>query len=280
MVPILKDAGQIDGKLGQDTVAASSVADFGSVVLLSLLFSTSGGSAGGRIVLLFAFVVLVAVTAAAVLLADRWMQLRTVLRRLQDTTAEIRVRAAVVLLMAFAALAERFGLETILGAFMAGAVVGLVDRDTSTHPRFRAKLEGIGYGFVIPVFFVASGLRLDLRGLIHEPSALLRVPLFLLALLIVRAVPALLYKRSLGRRASLAVGLLQATSLPFIVAASQIGVVMGFMTRITAAALICAGLLSVLLFPTSALALLRDRARSPTGPPVAGQIVQQAGEDG
>ncbi|MGI8336726.1 cation:proton antiporter [Actinomadura scrupuli] len=267
VVPILEDAGQIEGELGQNTVAAASVADFGAVVLLSLLFSTSGGSTGGRIVLLFAFAVLVAVTAGAVLLADRWMRLRREVRRLQDTTAEIRVRAAVVLLMAFAALAERFGLETILGAFMAGAVVGLVDRDTSTHPRFRAKLEGIGYGFVVPVFFVVSGLRLDLRGLFHEPSALLRVPLFLLALLIVRGVPALLYKRSFGRRASLAVGLLQATSLPFIVAASQIGVVIGLMTRVTAAALICAGLLSVLLFPTSALALLRDRARPPAEPP-------------
>ena len=122
------------------------------------------------------------------------------LTRLQDTTAEIRVRCAVVLLVAFVALAERFGLESILGAFLAGAVVGLVDRDSSSHPHFRIKLEAIGYGFLIPVFFVSSGIRLDLSGLLDSPSALARVPLFLLALLAVRGLPALLAARRVGQR--------------------------------------------------------------------------------
>jgi Kef-type K+ transport system membrane component KefB len=167
------------------------------------------------------------------------------------------VRAAVVLLVAFVVLAERFGLETILGAFLAGAVVGLVDRDTTSHPRFRAKLEALGYGFLIPVFFVTSGLRLDLRGLLDDPAALARVPLFLLALLLVRGVPAYLSVRTLGTRSTTAVALLQATSLPFIVTATQIGVLTGLMTPVTAAALVCAGLLSVLLFPALALILLR-----------------------
>jgi Kef-type K+ transport system membrane component KefB len=180
-----------------------------------------------------------------------------VLVRLQDTTAEIRVRAAVVLLVAFVALAEQFGLETILGAFLAGAVVGLVDRDATSHPRFRIKLEALGYGFLIPVFFVTSGLRLDLGGLVDDPAALARVPLFLLALLVVRGVPAFLSIRTLGTRSTAAVGLLQATSLPFIVTATQIGVTTGLMTPVTAAALVCAGLLSVLLFPAGALLLLR-----------------------
>ena len=111
-----------------------------------------------------------AVTASAALAVARSMQpLDETVTRLQDTTAEIRVRAAVVLLVGFVALAAQLGLETILGAFLAGAVVGLVDRDTTSHPHFRTKLEAIGYGFLIPVFFVASGLRLDLGGLIDEP---------------------------------------------------------------------------------------------------------------
>src|SRR5438445_11802175 len=82
--------------------------------------------------------------------------------RLQDTTAQIRVRGAVLLLIGFVGLAERFGLETILGAFMAGVILRLVDRDTATDPHFRLKLEGIGFGFLIPVFFVSSGLEFDL----------------------------------------------------------------------------------------------------------------------
>ncbi|GGI92234.1 sodium:proton antiporter [Saccharopolyspora subtropica] len=257
VVPVLKDAGRADHALGQTTIAASSVADFAAVVLLSLLFSVSGGSTGGRLVSLIVFAAFVAAIGTAVALAGRSMRLGDLFLRLQDTTAEIRVRAAVVLLVAFVVLAEGFGLESILGAFLAGAVVGFVDRDSATHPHFRTKLEAIGYGFLIPVFFVASGVQLDLGGLIATPPALLRVPLFLLALLLVRGFPALLFQRSLGTRDSVAVGLLQATSLPFLVAATQIGTALGLMTAVTGAALVCAGLLSVLLFPPAALVLLR-----------------------
>src|SRR4051794_41468854 len=142
------------------------------------------------------------------------MRLGDVLVRLQDTTAEIRVRLVILLLVAFVALAERLGLETILGAFLAGALVGLVDRDSATHPRFRAKLEAIGYGFLIPVFFVSSGVRLDLRGLLAEPTALLRVPVFLVALLVVRGLPAILYPRSLRTAGGGAARLLAAAGPP------------------------------------------------------------------
>lgn len=260
VVPVLKDAGRVEGDIGQTTIAASSVADFAAVLLLSLLFTTSGGSTGGRVSLLVMFALLVVATAVVIGLAGRSMRLGDALLRLQDTTAEIRVRAAVGLLIAFVVLAEKFGLESILGAFLAGAVVGLLDRDSSTHPQFRVKLEAIGYGFVIPVFFVSSGLRLDLSGLMESPSTLVRVPLFLVALLAARGLPALLYARSLGLRSTVAAGLLQATSLPFIVTATQIGVIVGLMQPVTASALVCAGLLSVLVFPAFALGLLREPA--------------------
>lgn len=267
VVPVLKDARQADGALGQTVIAASSVADFAAVVLLSLLFSTSEGSTGGKLVLLGLFAALVAVIGLAVSLAGRSMRLGDVLTRLQDTTAEIRVRAAVVLLIALVALAEKFGLASILGAFLAGALVGLLDRDASSHPHFRTKLEAIGYGFVIPVFFVTSGLRLDLHALLDNPSALARVPLFLIALLLVRGIPALLYSRIFGRDGVLAAALLQATSLPFIVTATQIGLLTGLMAPVTATALVCAGLLSVLFFPLIALAPLRGtRPRVPVTP--------------
>jgi Kef-type K+ transport system membrane component KefB len=267
VVPVLKDAGVVDSEVGQTAVAAATVADFAAIVLLSLFFSTSGGGAGAKIVLLVAFVAMVSATWLVARTAGRSMRLGTVLVRLQDTTAEIRIRFAVVLLVAFTVLAERFGLESILGAFLAGAVVSLVDRDSSSHPHFRIKLEAIGYGFVVPVFFVSSGVKLDLTGLLAHPSALARVPLFLLALLVVRGVPALLGLRASGPRATAALGLLQATSLPFIVTATQIGMILGKVSTVTGAALICAGLLSVLVFPLAALGLLRGNrvAARPAG---------------
>ena len=270
VVPVLKDARQLHSEIGQVALAAASVADFAAIVLLSFFFSSSGGSTGSKVVILGVFGGLVAVTGLVVSGAARSMRLGQVLVRLQDTTAEIRVRFAVLLLVAFTFLAERFGLESILGAFLAGAIVGLVDRDSSSHPRFRTKLEAIGYGFLVPVFFVSSGIRLDLTGLLHSPSALVRVPVFLVALLAVRGLPALLGLRANGPRATLALGLLQATSLPIIVAATQIGVALGKITPVTAAALVCAGLLSVLLFPVIALTLLR-RGQSESEPePAAG----------
>jgi Kef-type K+ transport system membrane component KefB len=257
VVPVLKDAGQVRSEVGQSALAAASIADFAAIVLLSLFFSSSGGSTGAKVIVLGAFAGLVAVTGLAVSGAARSMRLGEVLLRLQDTTAEIRVRFAVLLLVAFTALAERFGLESILGAFLAGAIVALVDRDSASHPNFRTKLEAIGYGFLVPVFFVSSGIKLDLAGLLHSPSALVRVPVFLLALLVVRGLPALIGLRTNGARPTLALGLLQATSLPFIVTATQIGVALGKITPVTAAALVCAGLLSVLIFPLLALTLLR-----------------------
>jgi Kef-type K+ transport system membrane component KefB len=161
-----------------------------------------------------------------------------------------------VLLVGFAALAESLGLEVILGAFAAGARLGLLDRDeTMTHPLLRVKLEGAGYGVFIPVFFVWSGLQFDLGALGSGGSTLARVPLFLAALLAVRGLPALLYR--LDARRTAAAALLQATSLPFIVAAAQIGMELGKLSQANGAALVAAGLGSVLLFPLGALAALR-----------------------
>ena len=147
VVPVLKDAGRADGEVGQTVIVAATVADFAAIVLLSLLFSASEGGTGSRLVLAASFAVLVGATALLVSRAGRSMRLGDVLLRLQDTTAEIRVRLAVVLLVAFTALAEHVGLESILGAFLAGVVVSAVDRDSRSHPHFRTKLEGIGFGF-------------------------------------------------------------------------------------------------------------------------------------
>ena len=259
VVAVLKDAGRLDTPLGQTTIAASSLADFAAVLLLSLLFSADGKGTGSQLLLFALFAGIVSVVGVAVATTARSMSLGGVLVRLQDTTAEIRVRAAMVLLIAFAVIAERLGLESILGAFLAGAAVAVLDRDSSTHPHFRLKLDAIGYGFLIPVFFIASGMRLDVSGLVHSPEQLLRLPVYVMVLLLARGLPAVLYVRRLGRAGSVAAGLLQATSLPFIVAATQIGTLTGRMNTDTATGLVCAGLVSVLLFPALAVALTAEQ---------------------
>jgi Kef-type K+ transport system membrane component KefB len=266
VVPVLKDAGQTETPLGQLVIASSSVADFGAVVLLTLFFSGEDTGAGVKLVLLGGFGLLVVAAALGLSRLGRSMRLEGVLLRLQDTTAEIRIRIAVLILVAFVALAEQLGLEAILGAFLAGAILNMVDRDAmSTHPHFRIKLEAIGYGFLVPVFFIASGLRFDLQALLDSPSAIARVPLFLLALLVVRGLPAALYRSTIEPREAVAAGLLQATSLPFLVTAAAIGLELGELTPETGAALVSAGLLSVIVFPIVSLGLL------PKGPPATDQ---------
>jgi Kef-type K+ transport system membrane component KefB len=266
VVPVVKDAGVLESTTARLTVAAATFADVAAIVLLTLLFSEEASDVRSRIVLLLTFLGLAVFVGAGLLVSERWGSLSRVVQQLQDTTAEIRVRGAVVLLLGFVVLAQRFGLEAILGALLAGAVVGAVDRDSSTHPHFRTKLDAIGFGFLIPVFFVTSGIRLDVAGLTADPSALARLPVFLLALLLVRGVPALLYRRYVSSGEALAAGLLQATSLPFLVTATMIGGELGVVSPVNAAALVGAGVISVLVFPPVALGLLRHSAERSAPP--------------
>jgi Kef-type K+ transport system membrane component KefB len=257
VIPVLKDSGEAGTAFGQLVIAAASVADVVTTVLLSLLFSAEAGGAGSRIVLLTAFVALAAAVGLAVSGVGRSMRVSAALLRLQDTTAQIRVRGAFLLLAAFVVLADSFGIETILGAFVAGAVLNLADRDEAmAHAGFRSKLDAVGFGVFVPFFFVASGLTFDLDALFASGSAVAKVPIFLAALLAARGLPALLYRGVLGSRRSAAAGLLQATSLGFLVVGSQLGMELGLISAATGAALVAAGLLSVLVFPLAALSLL------------------------
>ena len=257
IIPVLKDAGELAKPFGQLVLAAASIADFAGVILLSLFFSGESGP-GSTAVLLGVLATLLVVVFVVVRVAERSTQVSDDLLRLQDTSAQIRIRAAVLLLVAFVALAEALSLELILGAFAAGALLTLLDEDRRmTHPQFRLKLEAIGFGFFVPVFFVTSGVRFDLGALFATASAALMVPIFLAALLAARGLPAIAYRRLVGARRVPVAALLQATSLPFIVAATAIGQELGMMGPAEGAALIGAGLLSVLIFPVSALSLLR-----------------------
>jgi Kef-type K+ transport system membrane component KefB len=177
IVPVLKDSDNIGSDFGQLVIAAASIADFGAIILLSLFFSGKGSTdTAGKLILLGVFALVVVLIGLAIAGFERAGSLSRVLLALQDTTAQIRVRGAFVLLIGFVALADTVGLETILGAFAAGAMLSLIDRDEAmTHPQFRLKLEAAGFGIFIPVFFVTSGLRFDLNALFSSASTVARV---------------------------------------------------------------------------------------------------------
>jgi len=191
-----------------------------------------------------------------------------VLFRLQDSSAQLRVRVAMALMIALLVVSESLKFDAILGSFLAGALLSAVT-DPAREEEFghvRHKLEGIGFGFFVPIFFVATGLTFPIDQLLSDGSTAVRVPLFLAILLAVRGLPVLVLRRDLTRAELLPSALLQATSLSFIVVAAQIGVAVHELKPINAASLIAAGMLSVLLFPALALRLLaRDGAHARPG---------------
>src|SRR3954454_23308934 len=261
IIPILKDAGVSEQPVGQLAIAGASLGEVSAVVLLSLFFSEHSSGLGSKLLLLLLLAVLVALVVVLTTRAGHSMRISWAINRLADTSAQIRIRLSMLLVVGLGAVAMHLGFEAILGAFIAGGILRLVDADAeTTHPQFHTKLEGLGYGFLIPVFFVTSGLTFNLSVLFSSVGTVLRIPLFLTALLIVRGLPAIVYRSSITRRRELvAAALLQATSLPFIVAATTIGLRLGAIRAANAAALVAAGLLSVVIFPAVSLQLLRPR---------------------
>ena len=264
LLPLLKDAGQEGTRFGQLVMTAGALAEVATIMGLSLFFSATSKTSADRLVSLVIFLALLAVFGLALGRVRQLSGLERLLDRLEDRSAQLRVRATLTLALAFGVLAYRFGFASILGAFAAGLLVRMIDLTGRTpHPQFETKLQGIGFGFLIPVFFIATGVQFNLRALLADPVAIAEVPLFLAALLIVRGLPALLYVRFTGiRRASVA-GLMQATTLTFVIVATQIGLAARLISSTTSASLLAAGLLSAAIFPALALRLLPPTQPAP-----------------
>jgi Kef-type K+ transport system membrane component KefB len=262
LLPLLKDTAEEDTRFGQLVMTAAALAEVGPIMLLSLLFSAASKTSAARVASLAIFIALLAVIGLALGRVRNLESLERLLNRLEDRSAQLRVRAALTLALGFGVLAYRFGFASILGAFAAGLLVRMIDLSGhAPHPQFQTKLEGIGFGFLIPIFFIATGVQFDLKALLGNIAALAEVPLFLVALLLVRGLPALLYTRFVGTRRARIAGLMQATTLTFVIVATQIGLAAGLINSTTSASLLTAGLLSAALFPAAALRLL-----APSGP--------------
>ncbi len=258
VVPLMQDAGVIETDFGQLVIDSATVAQFGTLLLMSLFFTNVTTKVHVKLVFLGGFLLIAIAIAYMLLRLERSKRLAHVFLNLMDTSAQIRVRGAFMLLIAFLALAQIMGIEVLLSAFVAGVILRSTDpHGMRDHHIFYQKLSGIGFGVFVPVFLVATGMQLDFSALTAHISTLLRVLFFLLALLIVRGLPALIYKPLVGLRKAIVVGLFQATSLTFLVAGIQLGLQLNLITKVNAAALIAAAVLAALICPFFALTLLR-----------------------
>jgi Kef-type K+ transport system membrane component KefB len=246
LLPIMRDAGLLPTPFGRYMLAIGTVGEFGPIVAIALFLTNKDPVVTSLLLILF----VVTATAAAVLATRRQPpRLVALLQRHLNSTAQLPVRISVTLILLLVYLAYELGLDVLLGAFAAGVVVRLFTAGPD-HDVVQGKLEAIGFGFLVPIFFIVSGTHFDLHALATSSTTWLRVLLFLALFLVVRGIPALvLYRRTLPRGELVPLALYSATGLPLIVAITSIGVAEGRMLPQNAAALVAAGMLSVLLFP-------------------------------
>lgn len=259
LIPILRDAKELPTRFGAYAVANGAMGEFGPIIFIALVLSTGEGERGTALVLMVFFIMLI-VAAAFVALRYRPPRVIHLLQEKMHTSAQLPVRLAILVLGSLVILARNLGLDAILGAMAAGIVVALASPGKHGE-ELRHKMEGIGFGLFVPIFFVTTGLRYDLQALLSSRLALLQVPLFLGLFLVVRGLPAILLRVELDLRSRIALGLLSATQLPLVVAITEIGVRSGRLKEETAASLVGAGMASVLLFPIAALALRKMASR-------------------
>lgn len=255
LLPMLSDAKVLETRFGALVLAVGTVGEFLPIVAIALLLTSD--NPGTTAIFLVAFV---ALAVAATLLATRARSPRVVglMRKHLDSSAQLPVRIAVLMVVALVWVAGHLGLDVLLGAFSAGIIVRLFVEGDHFEP-VSSKLSAIGFGFLVPIFFVVSGMKFDLDALVGDPTTLLRVPLFLGLFLLARGLPAmLLYRRELPARAQrAALALFSATALPLVVVITEIGLEADRMRPENAAALVGAGMVSVLVFPLVGFSLLR-----------------------
>jgi Kef-type K+ transport system membrane component KefB len=249
LVPILRDSGDLGTGLGKHLLAAGAMGEFGPLVAISLLLFPTHATVIHSLLL----VAFIAVAFGAAYLATHMQALGVLdwLAKTLQTSGQLPVRLCIALQALLATLAGYFGLGIVLGAFAAGMVVGLVSRNEQGM-LLRQKLDAVGYGFLVPVFFIVAGMRFDLAALWSGPLVIVQIVALLVLLALVRGAPALLYGKELAPEERLPFALYSATGLPLIVVITELGVASGLLAPGRAAVLVSAGMISVLLFPVLA----------------------------
>ncbi len=250
VLPILREHGLLGRAFGRYFLAAGAVGELFPILAIAVFLGVNSRLSALLSILVIA---LIAVGLAALQRLLRGRRLATIVSQGADTTGQTTLRFAILLLLGLLVLAGEFGLDVVLGAFLAGVVLRRW-APAELHS-FEGKLDAIGYGFFIPVFFVSAGMGLDLQSIVDAPA---RLFVFLVLLLAARGLPVLfVYRRALVLRERVQLLLCTATTLPLVVALTTIGLASGTMLPENAAALVGAGVLSVMLFPLCAVLLDR-----------------------
>lgn len=258
LLPVLRDSGLQRRRMGGLVLANGAVGEFGPILAMSV-FLTGGSTWGGLLALLAFGVIAVVLGFLLVRHSPRAERLVAVVRRGADTTAQAPVRLMVLLLAVMLAASATLGLDVILGAFVAGGIIRMLLPPDPEE--LLARLDGVGYGLLIPVFFVVSGMGIDPVVFVAKPGTVLFV---FVSILLVRGGPVYLLFRHLPGRERVQLALFSATGLPIIVAVTTVAVASGQMSHQGQSIVVAAGMLTVLVLPVLAVTLRRDE-QVPTG---------------
>jgi Kef-type K+ transport system membrane component KefB len=265
----------LSGEFGRYVLAAGAVGELFPIVAISLFLTGRGEFVA------IASILAVGVMAILLTLVPRIIgppRVRAIIRQGRRATSQTALRWSIVLLLLLLVAAARFGLDVVLGAMLAGMVLRSWTHGIGIDVTpLEGKLDAVGYGFFIPIFFVASGMALDVKSVVENP---LRLIVFFLLLLVVRGLPSLLvYRRALPLRQRVEMTFITATTMPLLIALAAIGLSTGVMIPANAAALVGAGVLSVLVYPLIAIAVARRGRAVPAGQEaaVAGAGAAEAG---
>jgi Kef-type K+ transport system membrane component KefB len=259
LIPILRDAGELRTRFGSYLLAAGAAGEFGPILLVTLILSTTNPLHEALVLVLF---VILAVFIGVLSVRSAWRGWPLIERTL-ETSSQLAVRLTVVLVFGLVALATELGLDLLLGGFVAGMITRLALRDREVSV-FDSKLTAVGYGLLIPFFFVTSGMAFDAEALFESAEAILKLPMFLALFLLVRGTPALLlYRSAMAPKDRASLAFFSSTQLPLVVAITTLAVDGGHMHSSTAAALVGAAIISTLVFPLVGLRLREGAEREP-----------------
>ncbi|MGE0067110.1 MAG: cation:proton antiporter [Solirubrobacterales bacterium] len=250
LIPILRDNGELKTRFGTYLLAAGGAGEFGPILLVTLVLSTTNPIHEAAILLAFVALALILALGSIRYAWRGW----PALERTFESSSQLAVRLTVVLVFGLVALAGELGLDILLGGFVAGMITRLALKGQEVKV-FESKLTAVGFGFFVPFFFVTSGIAFDLAAL-SSAEAIAKLFMFFGLFLVVRGAPALLlYRGVLSARDRAALAFYSATELPLVVAITTIATETGHMKTSTAAGLVGAAMLSTLVFPFVGLAL-------------------------
>lgn len=252
LIPILRDNRDLQTPFGLSVGAIGTVGEFGPIIAISVVLSHRSTIVAILVLVVFALLAVFAIWRAH---RSEHGKLHRFVDATLHTSAQFAIRVVLLIVAALVALSAWLEVDILLGAFTAGIIWQILIRDASAdiQEAVESKIEGLAFGFLIPIFFIVTGISFELDALLHQPWTLTLVPLVTLALFLVRGLPsALAAPEGSDRRTTLSVALMGATGLPIIIVATGTGVEEGYISATAAAVLVGGGMLSVLLFPAAA----------------------------